>query len=147
MTILYSAETGGFYDTEIHGNALPKDALIVETAAYEELFLGQAAGKLIQADSSGHPILVDRPVLSIDLQRKSRMASCQAEISLLESDQHRAVRELLTAMLGGAAPAEALKTEAGQKLQQVETQIVRLRDTLGRIAKAHTMAELDAVAI
>ncbi|ERE08076.1 hypothetical protein [Pseudogulbenkiania ferrooxidans] len=146
MTIFYSAGTGGFYDSEIHGQDYPADAVQVEASVYETLFRGQAAGKLIQADGNGCPVLVDGPALSIEQLRQSRMARCQGEIGRLEADQHRAVRELLTSMLGGAAPVDALKTEAGQRLQQVETAIVRLRSVLERIAKAQTSAELNEIA-
>ncbi|MCD4503633.1 hypothetical protein LQR30_05920 [Chromobacterium piscinae] len=145
MTIFYSASTGGFYDSEIHGEGYPADAVQVEGSVYEALFRGQAAGKLIQADGNGCPALADGPALSIEQQRQTRMARCQGEIGRLEADQHRAVRELLTAMLGGAAPADALKTEAGQRLQQVDTAIAQLRAVQERIAKAQTPAELNEI--
>ncbi|NHQ83641.1 hypothetical protein HA051_18915 [Chromobacterium vaccinii] len=45
----------------------------------------------------------------------------------------------------GAAPADALKTEAGQRLQQVDTAIARLRAVQERIAKAQTPAELNEI--
>ncbi|MBT2869772.1 hypothetical protein JQK19_21295 [Chromobacterium violaceum] len=145
MTIFYSASTGGFYDSEIHGEGCPADAVQVEDSVYEALFRGQAAGKLIQADGNGCPVLVDGPALSIEQQRQTRLARCQGEIGWLEADQHRAVRELLTLMLGGAIPADALRTEAGQKLQQVDTAIARLRAMMERIGKAQTAMELDEV--
>ncbi|OVE46155.1 hypothetical protein [Chromobacterium violaceum] len=145
MTIFYSAGTGGFYDSEIHAEGYPADAVQVEASVYEALFRGQEAGKLIQADGNGCPVLVDGPALSIEQQRQARIAHCQGEISRLEADQHRAVRELLTLMLGGAIPADALRTEAGQKLQQVDTAIARLRAMMERIGKAQTATELDEV--
>lgn len=59
MSIFYSAESGGFYSTDIHGDAIPKDSIEISQAAYDKLFEGQAAGKQIIANGQGVPILVE----------------------------------------------------------------------------------------
>ena len=56
----YSPSTGGFYTPEIHGAAIPADAVEITTAAHAALLDGQAAGKRIVADQSGNPVLQDR---------------------------------------------------------------------------------------
>ncbi len=41
---------------------LPADAVEIAKDAYDALFAGQAAGKLITQDKDGNPVLVDHPV-------------------------------------------------------------------------------------
>jgi hypothetical protein len=55
----YSAQTGGFYDREIHGDAIPADAVDVTAEEYATLMEGQSQGKEIGADENGKPILKD----------------------------------------------------------------------------------------
>ena len=60
----YSKTTKGFYDTSVHGENIPKDAVDISEQYHLNLFQGQAAGKLIVSDSSGYPILQDAPLAS-----------------------------------------------------------------------------------
>jgi hypothetical protein len=60
--MFYSKLTNGFYTPEIHGENIPGDAVEVTDAQYQALFEGQGAGKQIQGDENGHPILVDAPL-------------------------------------------------------------------------------------
>lgn len=55
----FSKSTGGFYDSEFHGSAVPQDAVEVSDESYLALFAGQANGQQIVGDGSGHPVLVD----------------------------------------------------------------------------------------
>lgn len=57
--MFYSKSTGGFYDTEIHGNAIPSDAVEITNEEHAALLIGQSAGKLITADTNGAPVLTD----------------------------------------------------------------------------------------
>jgi len=57
--MLYSKTTGGFYDPEIHGSAIPEDAVEISTEAHAELIAAQSAGKVIVADKKGNPKAVD----------------------------------------------------------------------------------------
>jgi len=59
--MLYSANTGGFYDTAIHGDNIPADAVEITAAEHAALLEGQSQGKVIVADENGYPILVDPP--------------------------------------------------------------------------------------
>lgn len=59
--MLYSASTGGFYDIEIHGTNIPSDAVEITDDEHAALLTGQAEGKLISADASGHPVLTTPP--------------------------------------------------------------------------------------
>ncbi|AVY92866.1 hypothetical protein DAI18_01530 [Microvirgula aerodenitrificans] len=57
--MFYSAQTGGFYDAEIHGDAIPTDATEITTTEHSALLAGQSAGQRIEADEYGHPVLCD----------------------------------------------------------------------------------------
>lgn len=59
----YSASTGGFYASEIHGGDMPADAVEVTDDEYSALFTEQAAGKRIVPDASGNPVAVDPATL------------------------------------------------------------------------------------
>lgn len=59
--MFYSKSTGGFYDTEIHGNAIPPDAVEITSEDHAALLSGQSDGKVITADVNGFPVLTDPP--------------------------------------------------------------------------------------
>jgi hypothetical protein len=56
MTRLYSSSGKGFFDPEIHGEKIPKDAVEIEDADYKALFEAQSEGKIIDAGPDGKPI-------------------------------------------------------------------------------------------
>lgn len=60
--MFYSKSTGGFYDREIHGDAIPADAVEITRDEHAALLAGQSAGQRIEADEHGHPMLRDVPV-------------------------------------------------------------------------------------
>lgn len=59
--MFYSKSTGGFYDTAIHGDNTPSDAVEITTEQHQALLEGQSQGKLIVADKNGKPVLQDPP--------------------------------------------------------------------------------------
>lgn len=61
MNIYYAKSTNGFYDAAIHGDNIPADAVEITEAEHAALIEGQSLGKLIVADESGRPVLVDPP--------------------------------------------------------------------------------------
>lgn len=69
----YSALTGGFYrecDRDIYetsANGWPTDAVMVSVDDYKTLLDGQANGRIIVANDSGSPVLIDP---AIDWQAK-----------------------------------------------------------------------------
>jgi hypothetical protein len=73
MALFYAKSTGGFYDDTIHTAAqIPQDAVAITDVLHQALLTGQSAGKLISADDSGHPILIDPPAMPLaDLQAAS----------------------------------------------------------------------------
>lgn len=61
--MLYSAQTNGFYISEIHGENIPDDAVEITQEEHARLLNGQADGLAIVADERGRPILAPRPTL------------------------------------------------------------------------------------
>jgi hypothetical protein len=57
----YSAQTGGFYNAEIHGESIPADVVEITEQEWKDLLDGQSNGKEIVADSRGYPVLQDPP--------------------------------------------------------------------------------------
>lgn len=57
----YSQGTNAFYDEAIHGDNIPDDAVEINFEQYKALLDGQSAGRVIAADASGNPVLVDPP--------------------------------------------------------------------------------------
>ncbi len=59
--MFYSKSTSGFYDSTIHGDNIPADAVEITKVEYAALIGAQVTGKSIQADSKGKPVAVDPP--------------------------------------------------------------------------------------
>lgn len=59
----FAASTGGFYSPDIHGDAIPSDAVDITDTLYAQILDGQAAGKQVVAGKGGKPALAD-PILS-----------------------------------------------------------------------------------
>ena len=64
--MFYSKSTGGFYSAEIHGDAIPADAIEITCDEHAALLTGQSAGQRIEADEHGRPVLRDAPALDND---------------------------------------------------------------------------------
>jgi hypothetical protein len=60
-TYFYSAQTSGFYKTEIHGDKIPADAVEITEQQWQDLFEGQSNGMVIAADANGTPVLQAPP--------------------------------------------------------------------------------------
>lgn len=68
--MLFSAQTKGFYLPELHGDAVPADAVEITDEEHAALLAAQAEGKIISADAEGKPVALDRPALTgADLER------------------------------------------------------------------------------
>ena len=62
--MFYSKSTSGFYDTAIHGDNIPADAVEITKAEHTTLLAGQSKGKRIVSDLDGYPTLSDPEPLS-----------------------------------------------------------------------------------
>lgn len=80
--ILYSSSARGFFHVGIHSaDQIPADAVPVTDEEHEALLAGQSAGKQIEPDENGHPVLVDPhagPAVPRAVTRR------QARLALLE---------------------------------------------------------------
>ncbi|WP_224825589.1 hypothetical protein [Cognatishimia sp. MH4019] len=56
MTMLFSAQTKGFYSRAVHGDQIPGDAVELDDATYAELLENQREGFTIEGDTNGQPI-------------------------------------------------------------------------------------------
>jgi hypothetical protein len=79
MTIFYSADTRGFYDTDIHGDGIPGDAVEVTAEDYAAVFSAQCKGASIQPDEHGYPIAVYPAVPSLIQVKAGLCASVDAQ--------------------------------------------------------------------
>ena len=52
--MFYLKSTGGFYDAEIHGDAIPADAVEITRDEHAALLAGQSTGQRIEAVSYTH---------------------------------------------------------------------------------------------
>lgn len=57
MSLFYAKSTNGFYAAEIHGDAIPADAVEITDDEHTALLTGQSAGLRIGANNSGRPVL------------------------------------------------------------------------------------------
>ena len=62
----YSPSHNSFYTPEIHGSAIPADAVEITREHYEALLAGQSEGQRIVADANGRPVLADPPPPTTD---------------------------------------------------------------------------------
>lgn len=53
----YSKSANGFFRQDIHGSAIPSDAVQITEEQHRALMEGQAVGKKIKGDSKGNPVL------------------------------------------------------------------------------------------
>lgn len=81
--MFYSKSTGGFYSADVHGNAIPNDAVRVTTSRYAELLQGQSNGQTIGTDDAGNPILIDAPALTYAQKRAAEYPSFADQFDLL----------------------------------------------------------------
>jgi hypothetical protein len=82
--LYFSRSTVGFYTSEIHGEAIPSDAVEISQSLYDMLIAGQSAGMIIAADDRGFPILIDAPApteaeqASVVVQRRDTLLQLAA---------------------------------------------------------------------
>ncbi|WP_172428719.1 DUF4376 domain-containing protein [Azospirillum brasilense] len=113
---MYYFSNGGFYRTEIHGDAIPADAVPVTDEEHAALKAGNQAGKWIVTDADGRPALADPPTpeWTLDERRATVAAAVDALRDQLmgEGAEHGGKRFALTDVsrtdLGGMATTGAL---------------------------------------
>ena len=86
MKTYYSAKNSGFYNDEIHSENIPSDAVEISENTHSQLLNEQSRGKLIVPNSTGQPIAVEPPSLSVDELKTSakKIIDSAAEASRLK---------------------------------------------------------------
>ena len=112
--MFYSASTGGFYTTEIHGDKMPADAVEITTEEHAELMEGQSHGMAIAAGADGRPVLQDPPQLTHEQMQAQINAEARA---YLASTDWYAIRLQET---GEAVPDEVIAERAAARVRVVE---------------------------
>ena len=79
--MFYAKSTGGFYSREIHGAAIPDDAVEITIEEHAALLDGQRQGKLIVADADGRPRLQDPPPPTTEQLVVSEIIALESEIT------------------------------------------------------------------
>ncbi|GFM68558.1 hypothetical protein PSCICJ_46760 [Pseudomonas cichorii] len=94
MTILYCAETGGFYLSGMQPD--DKECKEITDAQHIELRTENAAGKIIVADENGFPIAIEPPGLTLEQLANKERAWRDQVLSAASGvrDRHRDQLEL-----------------------------------------------------
>ena len=109
----YSPSTRGFYDSAIHGDNIPPDAVDVTTEAHAALMQAQSEGKAIVPGPDGRPVAADPPP-------PTPTQLIDAQIAVLEASvTQRRIREAALTATGKAWMAD------------VDAQIAALRKQRG----------------
>ncbi|VVT07380.1 hypothetical protein [Erythrobacter sp. EC-HK427] len=80
MTIYFALVDGqpAFFDSDLHGDAIPDDAVKITAQKHSQLMDGQAEGKVIAADKAGKPML-QVPRFSADARRAELVKAVKIE--------------------------------------------------------------------
>ena len=79
--ISWSPSTGHFYHSEVHGTAIPEDAVRVTARRHAELLDGQRQGRSILVGANGKPTLSAIRKPTVDQLRTFAVADIKAEAS------------------------------------------------------------------
>ncbi len=82
MTLHFSKSTNGFFDSAIHGDLMPGDAVEVSIDAHSALLEGQSLGRRIVSDVRGYPVLATQPHPEPDQVRKMLSAAVQRHLDV-----------------------------------------------------------------
>ena len=78
--MFYSPSKNGFYDTIIHGDNIPADAVEITDEEHQALLAGQSAGLRIVPDLDGRPVLVDPPAPTAEQVKAAFVAAIQQRL-------------------------------------------------------------------
>jgi len=83
--MFYSANTKGFYDSAIHGNNIPADAVEITVEEHAALIDGQSKGRPIKTDLSGRPFNAEPPPRTAVQARAEKLAALAARRYAVET--------------------------------------------------------------
>lgn len=128
--MLYAKSTGGFYDSAIHGDNIPSDAVEITADEHAALLNAQSQGKIIQSNEDGAPVAVDPPKLTaaqvwehIKAERDRRKAGgVKVDAKWFHSDDASRIQQMGLVMMGASIPANLQwKTMDGSFVTMTQT--------------------------
>ena len=91
----YSPNTNGFYLPELHGDAIPTDAVEITEAEHFALMTAQAQGAVIQPDANGNPVAVfPDPPTAAEVLTSAKAAAHAAVEAAVSAIRHAFVTDL-----------------------------------------------------
>lgn len=130
--MFFSSTTGGFYDLDFHGDAIPPDAVEITAEAYAALFAAQAQGAQIVPGEGGAPTLLwptpPTPEEVLEAWRARTVVSAfQAKEAL--SDRGKLAAAEAAAVAAGGRTLRAWQTAT--EYARLSPAIVALAPTIG----------------
>ena len=129
--MFYSKSTGGFYDSAIHGDNIPKDVVEITKEQHAALLEGKSQGKVIVAGKGGKPELAEPagPTVAevwaqIKDERDRRIQSGGYKVGTkwFHSDTFSRTQQMGLMMMGAAIPANTpWKTMDGSFITMTQT--------------------------
>ena len=132
MGMFYSPQRRGFYCEQVHGTAIPADAVPVSAEDYAALLAGQAQGRIITPDAQGRPMLTDPvPPTEAELlaawRAATKVSAFQAKGALL----NRGLLEDATAAATAAGGLTLLAWQTATEYARLSPAIVALAPAIG----------------
>jgi hypothetical protein len=91
----YSPTTNGFYLPELHGDAIPPDAVEITAEAHVALMTAQSQGAVIQPDANGNPVAVfPDPPTAAEVLTSAKAAAHAAVEAAVSAIRHAFVTDL-----------------------------------------------------
>jgi hypothetical protein len=142
--MLYFAKTtGGFYDSELHGENIPDGAVEITAEEHTALLSGQAQGKPIKADAHGRPFNEEPPPRTLPKAKADKLTALATKRYEVETGG---------VTVGGVtimtdAVSQAKLTGAWLRVQRKPSASIRWkgRDGWVTVGKAEIEALVDAV--
>lgn len=114
MSVRWSPSTGHFYDSDIHGDAVPEDAVAVTSRQHAALVDGRLHGRVIALNERGKPRLVDAPRSAVTLDEAIVAIKREARRRIL------AIASLEKQSNDNAAMALGVAPEARDRRRQID---------------------------
>lgn len=140
MIMFYSPSTSGFYLPDIHGSAIPADALEITPSQYQSLMVGQSGGQIIAPGAGGIPELktpAQGPVLAPAI-----VTMRQARLALLGSGLLASVEDAINALPEPQKSAARIEWDYSSEVHRNKPFVATLAAALGL-----TDAQLDGLFI
>lgn len=119
MSVFFGAQTSAFYDDDIYGDLLPKDAIEISEHLHQALLEAQSSGKQITMGENGQPVAVDRP--GLDVQQQIQRERFWRDSELVRTDS-------LVARHRDELDAARIPTLTDERYRQLQSYRLALRE-------------------